>query len=561
MYLKMFGLNEKPFHITPNPRFIFLSKNHKEAFAHLLYGVRQRVGFLSLIGEVGTGKTTVLRTLLHQLEQSNHQVALIFNPCLSALELLHAIHREFSIPCAADEENLARLHDSLNNFLLEQRQQGRTVVLVIDEAQNLEPAVLEQLRLLSNLETETDKLLQLIIVGQPELDEVLERHELRQLKQRLVVRYRLTKMDAEDTAAYIHHRLKVAGHQGGALFNDKAVQLIFRLTQGLPRLINILCDRAMLVAYTHERNRIDYATVREAQNELSGQEPLQPVRWPRYLLLALLVAVTTVTLVFKPELLDSLFDPATQQTQQVQNPAPPEIAVPASLPIPPSPATETTEPDPLLSQRLKQMISNFSEADSGRLATSAVLERWGRPGLKELNLGVYRPIEAALRNRQISSIRFDGDREKLLDFDSPAILTIVLPNLKGKRYLALLRVRDDKVLTVPQLTDDGWFPLRYLTEIWFGKAVIPWNNIDALPYLDSPGRKHPGINRIQELLSIAGYPDLEISGIYDGATINAVSDLQKRTGLAPDGRVGAQTLLHLYRLVGLEMPSLKEEGI
>ncbi|NCP77621.1 MAG: AAA family ATPase, partial [Desulfuromonadales bacterium] len=165
MYLKTFGLQEKPFHITPDPRFVFLSKNHKEAFAHLLYGIQQRVGFLSLIGEVGTGKTTVLRTLLRQLERSEYQVALIFNPCLSELELLHTIHREFSIACPLQESNLSRLHDSLNRFLLAERQAGKTVVLVIDEAQNLAPRVLEQLRLLSNLETETDKLLQLVIVG------------------------------------------------------------------------------------------------------------------------------------------------------------------------------------------------------------------------------------------------------------------------------------------------------------------------------------------------------------------------------------------------------------
>ncbi len=229
MYLKMFGFQEKPFHITPNPRFIFLSKKHKEAFAHLLYGVQQRVGFLSLIGEVGTGKTTVLRTLLRQLEQADYQIALIFNPCVSALELLQSIHREFGIPYRDRESNFASLHESLNRFLLEERQHGKTVILVIDEAQNLDPAVLEQLRLLSNFETETDKLLQLIIVGQPELDEVLGRHELRQLEQRLIVRYRLTNMDAEDTASYVNHRLKVAGYKGGGLFTEKALRQIYRL--------------------------------------------------------------------------------------------------------------------------------------------------------------------------------------------------------------------------------------------------------------------------------------------------------------------------------------------
>ena len=170
MYLEMYGFEEKPFHITQNPRFIFLSKIHKEAFAHLLYGIQQRVGFLSLSGEIGTGKTTVLRTLLGQLEDSEYRVALIFNPCLTALELLQTIHREFGIDYDSEATNLVELLESLNRFLLQQREEGKTVVLVVDEAQNLAPNVLEQLRLLSNLETETEKLIQMVLVGQPELD-------------------------------------------------------------------------------------------------------------------------------------------------------------------------------------------------------------------------------------------------------------------------------------------------------------------------------------------------------------------------------------------------------
>ncbi len=239
---RQYDFVEKPFHITPNPRFIFLSKNHKEAFAHLLYGVQQRVGFLSLTGEVGTGKTTVLRTLLDQLEESAYRVALIFNPCLSAQEMLQTIHREFSIEFDTERANLVDLHDSLNRFLLQQREIGITVVLVVDEAQNLDPKVLEQLRLLSNLETETEKLIQMILVGQPELDDLLQRNDLRQLRQRLAVRYQLRPMGADDTARYVLHRIRVAGCTQTSLFSGKSLAKIYRLTKGTPRLINILCD-------------------------------------------------------------------------------------------------------------------------------------------------------------------------------------------------------------------------------------------------------------------------------------------------------------------------------
>lgn len=552
MYLKMFGLQEKPFHITPNPRFIFLSKNHKEAFAHLLYGVKQRVGFLSLIGEVGTGKTTVLRTLLRQLEQSDYQVALIFNPCLTDLELLQSIHREFNIPCREGEANLSSLHDSLNRFLLEQRQQGKTVVLVIDEAQNLNTKVLEQLRLLSNLETETDKLLQLIIVGQPELDEVLGRHELRQLKQRLIVRYRLTNMDAEDTAIYINHRLKVAGYKGGNLFTAKAISQIYRITNGLPRLINILCDRALLVAYANESEHVDHKIIAIAQAELTGEKSLKPSRWPMITAFGLIVMVLGFFAFQQMGTLIELYNPNQEPAISVVSPP-----VPEKISI--QPIIKSFVKDPRFLNQIKKRIGALTEDESAQLASSAVLERWGQPRLQNYKPGTYKPLETALHTMKMSTIRFQNDPEKLLDFNAPAILTIVLPSFPGKRYLALLEARDGQVRTEPALTADGWFPEEYLADIWLGKAIIPWNNFEQLSHISEPGKQGSDITRIQNLLTQVGYTELTVSGRYDQETIMAVSELQKDTGLSPDGRIGSQTLLHLYRLAGLEMPLLTEE--
>ena len=269
MYETHFGLTEKPFNLTPNPRFLYLSRTHQEALAHLRYGLENRVGFIAVTGEVGTGKTTILRSLFSQLDQERFRLALVFNPCLNPLELLRAVNHEFGLP-AQGNDGLALL-DELNGFLLAENHAGRTPVLVIDEAQNLAAEVLEQIRLLSNLETERDKLVQIVLVGQPELDELLDRQELRQLAQRIAVRCRLEPLDPIETCAYVQHRLQVAG-VFGELFDAAALTAVYRWSRGLPRLINVLCDRALLCAYAGNQYLISKVEVRQATTELNGAE-------------------------------------------------------------------------------------------------------------------------------------------------------------------------------------------------------------------------------------------------------------------------------------------------
>lgn len=250
MYCEFFGFSEKPFTITPNPHFIFLSSIHREAYARLLYGVDSHAGFIAMTGEVGTGKTTMLRTLLTQLDPEKYSSALIFNPCMSCEQLLESICKEFGVQ-AAGKDRFSYL-DTLNRFLLEQHVAGRTVVLVIDEAQNLAPDVLEQVRMISNLETERDKLIQIILAGQPELDSVLGRHDLRQLNQRITVRCSLTPMKLNDTYEYINHRLKISGSRIPGIFSRKSVKQIYRFSRGVPRLINVACEQALVMAWTRE---------------------------------------------------------------------------------------------------------------------------------------------------------------------------------------------------------------------------------------------------------------------------------------------------------------------
>ena len=273
MYTKYFGFTEKPFTLTPNPRFIFLSKNHKEAFAHLLYGINNHYGFIELTGEIGTGKTTVLRTLLEQLQDENYRTALIFSPCLTGVELLRTINSEFGIECNSYHAN--ELISELNRFLLTESAQGHTVVLVIDESQNLQPDVLEQIRLISNLETENDKLIQIILAGQPELEILLERPDLRQLNQRIAVRYKLRSMSMTETRHYIRQRMEIAGETGGVTFSDVAIRLIYLVTQGVPRMINILCDRSLLIAYGNENRRINMFTVMQGMVEVFNRSLLR----------------------------------------------------------------------------------------------------------------------------------------------------------------------------------------------------------------------------------------------------------------------------------------------
>ena len=266
MYCDHFGFSEKPFTITPNPHFVFLSGIHREAYARLLYGVDSHAGFIALTAEVGTGKTTMLRTLLTQLDSDKYKSALIFNPCMSAEQLLAGICGEFDIK--ADEENRTGYLNALYRFLIEQNGNGRTVVLVIDEAQNLEPDVLEQVRMISNLETERDKLIQIILAGQPELNDILRRHNLRQLNQRITVRCCLSPMTLDDTSRYINHRIHISGSRIPDIFSQAAVRRIYRYSNGTPRLINIACEQALVMAWTREVRHVSPEIVSEVISEL-----------------------------------------------------------------------------------------------------------------------------------------------------------------------------------------------------------------------------------------------------------------------------------------------------
>src|SRR5450755_751841 len=295
MYTSFFGLSEKPFAITPDPRYLYLSERHAEALAHLLYGINESGGFIQLTGEVGTGKTTVVRTLLSRVPH-HADVAVILNPRVTPVEFLLTICEELGLEIAeADRDSVKQMVDALNRRLISAHAAGRRIIVLVDEAQNLAIEVLEQVRLLTNLETPTQKLLQIILIGQPELRELLDRTELRQLAQRITGRYHLQPLSREETRGYVRHRLRVAG-AAEEIFTPSALSEVHRLSAGIPRVINVTCDRALLGAYTQEKRKVSAALVRLAAGEVYGRRFVP--RWMGWLAAAFGLTAVASALLF-----------------------------------------------------------------------------------------------------------------------------------------------------------------------------------------------------------------------------------------------------------------------
>jgi len=543
MYCSYFGFREKPFTITPNPHFIFLSKNHKEAFAHLLYGIDNHAGFIELTGEVGTGKTTVLRTLLNQLDSDAYRTALIFNPSLSALELLRNINHEFGIP--ADDMVNSTLLASLNQFLLRENSAGRTVVLVIDEAQNLEPQVLEQIRLISNLETERDKLIQIVLVGQPELREKLMRSELRQLSQRITVRYHLCPMDFEDTVEYVEHRIEVASGQRLDLFTPGALKQIYRYSGGLPRLINVVCDRALLVAYTKGCREITAGMASAAIADVKREEPRSLARRAAHAAGITLAAGLAVL---------GLYGIFHDSSGTAKSGKAPDVTTAEQAAVSP----HAYGAPQLLSIELRKK----SEAESAVDAFNALARIWGVPLLSP-----QRPASAPLDSEGFAAgsglrlSRFSGNLGALLRMDYPAILELNLPGGGGKRYLALLGTESDRLIVSPPFPGRATISSSELESLWFGRSYLPWKNFYNIPPVTRAGTQGESIRALKTLLKGAGFLRGAVSDVYDEATIAAVRGFQSAKGIEPDGMVGNQTLLLLYRSGGMTpSPRLVKKG-
>lgn len=533
MYCETFGLREKPFNMTPDPRFIFLSESHREALAHLVYGVDNRTGFIALTGEVGAGKTTVLRAFLTQLDPDRYRTALIFNPCLSAPDLLEAVNREFGI--AAEGTGHTALLENLNRFLIRQNEEKRIVVLVIDEAQNLRPEVLEQIRLISNLETDREKLLQIVLSGQPELGRLLERKDLRQLDQRIAVRYHLRPMTSHDTHLYILHRLKVAGAPGSLVFTKGAAKRVYRYSGGLPRLVNIASDRALLAAYTRNAQRIG---VRIASAGIAdAKSGWVSHRWKALAgagLAAALLSAAAVLFLYGSGLLERLRPPAPVAAMEPETPREP---VTASMPAPEPPV-----------KRFEAALTGPTEAESARAAFNALAGLWGVDPVEDsAAFSGPRALERTARDAGLSLYRFSGNLGALLRLDNPAILELRLPGLTDRRYAALTGTREGQLRMDVSPGETAAITALDLEQCWTGRALVAWKNPLGFPVRLLPGSSGKNVRDLQGLLAQAGAYAGRMTGRYDRQTVSAVWEFQSGRGLEPDGIAGQQTLILLYR--------------
>jgi general secretion pathway protein A len=546
MYTTYFGFNEKPFTLTPNPRFIFLSRNHKEAFAHLLYGINNHYGFIELTGEVGTGKTTVLRTLLGQLQDDAYRTALIFSPCQTGVELLRSINSEFGLDSRSEYAN--ELLAVLNRFLLAETAAGRTVVLVIDESQNLQPDVLEQIRLISNLETENDKLIQIILAGQPELELLLGRSDLRQLNQRIAVRYKLRSMGRDETRHYIRQRMEVAGETGGVSFSDAAIAWIYISTSGVPRMINILCDRALLIAYGDERRRITAGIVLRGMWELLNRPRSRRVSLVSAAIIAL-VAMACLAVIALQWL------PAGLRVRQPQ-PSPAVMAAPVRVSAPQ--VIAPVKPD-YATERLKEEIGTYDQNDTHVQAFNALAVQWGVRPIKVFNEpldvpDMFRRI-AAKRNLRVTL--FKGSLDDIVRFDLPFIVVTAVAGKLGPYCYAVTAAHNGSLSVSPALFDSHGISKNDLASIATGTYYLVWKNPGQIPDTISRGERRIEVRGVQRLLKQAGFYQGEIDGDYSTLTADAVGKFQQSAGIPANESLGELTVAALTRYAtSYKVPSL-----
>ena len=610
MYKNFFGFNERPFKLVPNPAYLFLSRSHEEALAHLTYAVIQGEGFMEITGEVGTGKTTLCRAFLEHLDD-NTKTAYIFNPNLNSLELLKAINDEFGIP--SDAENAKDLIDTLNAFLIEQKTRGKHTVLLIDEAQNLTNEVLELLRLLSNLETAKHKLLHIILVGQPELKEKLDSHELRQLRQRISLSCRLIPLGFNDVRNYIQHRINVSSEKPEIRFAEGAYRSIYNYSKGIPRLINIVCDRAMLTAFGLDQKEITQKIVRASIKELTDRNDIHIYRFKKKNNVILFFSIVSLILFMifylRPELFRGntvLNSPETKRldtlhTNNVKETAPPVTTFNVKQPVPAVTATVKKEPVPGVTasdaikpvqstnasesktpahiviasvskknkaQKIKtfepviepisehprnfgNILKTMNRISSRRMAIKVALNLWNiepeiKPDLNAIN-DDQDFFRRVSKENSLLIRRINGNLNAIKKLNLPVILAVHLNKSIAPVYLSLIKIDTQKV-TLRGGKQDISIDLSpaELESYWSGKAYIPWKNFLSLKGTIPIDCPQNSITTLKMLLRDIGFKDVEINPFYDDNTRQAVKAIQKKYGLYVDGTVGSTTKIALY---------------
>jgi general secretion pathway protein A len=575
VYLHTFGFREPAFSITPDPRYLFLSPQHREALAHLLYGAGEYGGFILLTGDIGTGKTTICRALLEQLPDSV-QVALIFNPALTAYELMVSICTEFGLeppPAAASEASLQHLIEQLHQFLLTNHAQGKRLVLIIDEAQTLQPSVLEHIRLLTNLETTRTKLLQIFLIGQPELRILLDTPALEQLQQRITARYHLSALQAHETSAYIRHRLAVAG-VAEPLFTRSALRQIHRNSRGVPRLINLICDRALLGAALNHRRRVTRIIAERAAHEvLTGTNTTQPTTRPWLLAILVMLIILwwwsmtpsaeSVRIIVIDRLVAALQSPPAVRmpytavstvvipTREVSDPPPPVVTAPESeiSVIDDPPFAEPSQPPqlpvslpapPVLADAVfDQVVSPLNQA------YMQLLRYWDVS-----IMDVSQPIDCAqLTTQGLGCLTDRGRWNDLRRFNRPVILQLLLPD--GRTDMVVVRALDDEFATLA-IDQQLWrIPIATLDERWSGDYSLLWRLPPSHETVIGRSASTEAIQWFRQRLAqwpASGLGSASI-GHYDETLLATVRRFQAAYGLEVDGIAGPKTLITLAHVL------------
>jgi general secretion pathway protein A len=557
MYNHFFGFKEKPFKLVPNPDYLFLSKSHEEALAHLKYAAVAGEGFVEILGEVGSGKTMLCRAFLENLD-ANTESAYIFNPKMDAMDLLKSINDEFDIP--SDQDSIKALIDTLNAFLMEKRAEGKKVILLIDEAQNLNKEVLEQIRLLSNLETTKDKLLQIILVGQPELGEMLRSYDLRQIGQRISLRCRLRPLSYRETNAYIQHRIHLASPKQVAIFSRNAIRKIYKYSRGNPRLINITCDRALLTAYGFNCHKISSRIAKAAIIELSNHGKIkryivQAGQKSMILLFVLCVALGGIFFYQTAKPLPKAVLPVPAPTAQIEA-RQKEIVEPVSIESAKTetPAMDTGIPEPEKGNAMpdfKQMLVTIPAKTTRAMSVKTVSNKWGINARMSGDLNGFEDDEAffslaALQNGLILQ-RIDYNLDLILNLNLCAILKFEHPEKYYPIYLTVIKAKNH-ALTLSDGKTGRKINVLYddIVKHWTGTGFVFWKNFYNYQRITPRNSPKESIIALKMHLRDIGFKNIAINTNYDLFTQLAIKAIQAKHGIPVDGIVGPLTKIVLY---------------
>jgi general secretion pathway protein A len=555
MYLQYFGLHENPFSIPPDPHYLYLSRGHQEALAHLQYGLGEAGGFVQLTGEVGTGKTLLVRTLVERLPEGV-DVALILYPVLTVAEFIAAICDELRVPYPGERASLKQLIDALNAHLLQTHAHGRRTVLIIDEAQNLNREVLEQVRLLTNLETTKQKLLQIILIGQPELAQMLAQQDLRQLAQRITARFHLVALTRRENFEYILHRCRVAGAKA-ILFDRKAMEHVYAASGGIPRLINVICDRALLGAYTRGKQVVDLSIVKRAAREIEQGSIPKPRFAPSALAVAsaLVIALAVAVWQWWPDwsrVIASGKNTTEAVSTQVASVSPGAVNAAGAVPVATATDTNaaTTPPD-----SVSKLEASLGSTEARTDTESAMKDLFGRWGLDYSVLAGASGCERAL-NAGLHCIYQTGTWNNLREHNRPAV--IELQDSSGHKHHVLVTALTADSVSLAVGGSPQEFDVQEVGRLWFGKYLLLWKPPVPEQEILRLGDRGEAIVWLRDALARSrGEPLVaDASDLFDRELQAQLMQFQSRHRLTADGVVGANTLAKLQGFLPGQSPTL-----